>query len=152
MATLVVNGAEKSFEGDEEMPLLWYLRDELGLTGTKFGCGVAQCGACTVHVDGAAVRACVTPVSAALGATIVTIEGLSEDGNHPVQVAWRDLNVSQCGYCQPGQIMQAAALLKDTRNPSDTDIDSAMSGNICRCGTYPRIRAAIKQASKGVRT
>jgi isoquinoline 1-oxidoreductase alpha subunit len=152
MATLVVNGAERSFEGDEEMPLLWYLRDELGLTGTKFGCGVAQCGACTVHVDGAAVRACVTPVSSALGAKVVTIEGLSQDGNHPVQVAWRDLNVSQCGYCQPGQIMQAAALLKDTPNPSDTDVDSAMSGNICRCGTYPRIRAAIKQASKGVRT
>jgi isoquinoline 1-oxidoreductase alpha subunit len=152
MATLVVNGAERSFEGDEEMPLLWYLRDELGLTGTKFGCGVAQCGACTVHVDGAAVRACVTPVSSALGAKVVTIEGLSQDGNHPVQVAWRDLNVSQCGYCQPGQIMQAAALLKDTPNPSDSDIDTAMSGNICRCGTYPRIRAAIKQASKGVRT
>jgi isoquinoline 1-oxidoreductase alpha subunit len=152
MATLVVNGAERSFEGDEEMPLLWYLRDELGLTGTKFGCGVAQCGACTIHVDGAAVRACVTPVSAALGAKVVTIEGLSQDGNHPVQVAWRALNVSQCGYCQPGQIMQAAALLKDTPTPTDTDIDSAMSGNICRCGTYPRIRAAIKQASKGVRT
>jgi isoquinoline 1-oxidoreductase alpha subunit len=152
MATLVVNGAERSFEGDEEMPLLWYLRDELGLTGTKFGCGVAQCGACTVHVDGAAVRACVTPVSSALGAKVVTIEGLSQDGNHPVQVAWRDLNVSQCGYCQPGQIMQAAALLKDTPNPSNSDIDTAMSGNICRCGTYPRIRAAIKQASKGVRT
>ena len=152
MATLLVNGAERSFEGDEEMPLLWYLRDELGLTGTKFGCGVAQCGACTVHVDGTAVRACVTPVSAALGAAVVTVEGLSQDGNHPVQVAWRDLNVSQCGYCQPGQIMQAAALLKDTPHPSDTDIDSVMSGNICRCGTYPRIRAAIKQASKGVRT
>jgi len=152
MATLVVNGAERPFDGDEEMPLLWYLRDELGLTGTKFGCGVAQCGACTVHVDGTAVRACVTPVSAVLGAKVVTIEGLSQDGNHPVQVAWRDLNVAQCGYCQPGQIMQAAAFLKDTPNPSDTDIDSAKSGNICRCGTYPRIRAAIKQASKGIRT
>ena len=152
MATLVVNGTERSFEGDEEMPLLWYLRDELGLTGTKFGCGVAQCGACTVHLDGNAVRACVTPMGAALGSTVVTIESLAPDGNHPVQVAWRDLNVAQCGYCQPGQIMSAAALLKDNPNPSDADIDSAMSGNICRCGTYPRIRAAIKQASKGIRT
>jgi isoquinoline 1-oxidoreductase subunit alpha len=151
MATLVVNGAERSFDGDEDMPLLWYLRDELGLTGTKFGCGIAQCGACTVHLDGTAARACVTPMAAALGAAVTTIEGLSPDGNHPVQIAWRDLNVSQCGYCQPGQIMQAASLLKDTPNPSDEDIDSIMSGNICRCGTYPRIRAAIKQASTGGR-
>jgi isoquinoline 1-oxidoreductase subunit alpha len=151
MATLVVNGAERSFDGDEDMPLLWYLRDVAGLTGTKFGCGVAQCGACTVHLDGTAVRACVTPMAAALRATVTTIEGLSPDGNHPVQVAWRDLNVSQCGYCQPGQIMQAASLLKDNPNPTDEDIDSTMSGNICRCGTYPRIRAAIKQASTGGR-
>ena len=151
MATLVVNGIERSYDGDPDMPLLWYLRDELGLTGTKFGCGIAQCGACTVHLGGTAVRACQTPVSAALGSTVTTIEGLSADGNHPVQVAWRNLNVSQCGYCQPGQIMQAAALLTDTPNPSDEDIDSVMSGNICRCGTYPRIRAAIKQAAKGVR-
>ena len=149
---LVVNDREVTVDADPAMPLLWALRDVIGLTGTKFGCGAAQCGACTIHVDGTAVRACVTPVSAALGAKIVTIEGLSADGSHPVQVAWRDLNVAQCGYCQPGQIMQAAALLKDTPNPSDTDVDSAMSGNICRCGTYPRIRAAIKQASKGVRT
>ena len=151
MATLVVNGIERSYDGDPDMPLLWYLRDELGLTGTKFGCGIAQCGACTVHLDGAAVRACQTPVSAADGMKVVTIEGLSPDGNHPVQVAWRDLNVSQCGYCQPGQIMQAAALLRDTPNPSDEDIDGAMSGNICRCGTYPRIRAAIRQAARGGR-
>jgi isoquinoline 1-oxidoreductase alpha subunit len=151
MAKLVVNGIERAYDGDPDMPLLWYLRDELGLTGTKFGCGIAQCGACTVHLDGTAVRACRTPVSAALDATVTTIEGLSADGNHPVQAAWRDLNVAQCGYCQPGQIMQAASLLKDTPNPSDEDIDAAMSGNICRCGTYPRIRAAIKQAAKGAR-
>ena len=151
MATLVVNGIERSYDGDPDMPLLWYLRDELGLTGTKFGCGIAQCGACTVHLGGTAVRACQTPVSTVLGSTVTTIEGLSADGNRPVQVAWRNLNVSQCGYCQPGQIMQAAALLTDTPNPSDEDIDSVMSGNICRCGTYPRIRAAIKQAAKGAR-
>jgi isoquinoline 1-oxidoreductase alpha subunit len=151
MPTLTVNGAEVRFDGDPEMPLLWYLRDELGLTGTKFGCGVAQCGACTVHQDGMAVRACQTPLSAAEGAKITTIEGLSPDGNHPLQVAWRELNVAQCGYCQTGQIMQAASLLKDTPNPTDEDIDGAMSGNLCRCGTYPRIRAAIKQAAKGAR-
>jgi isoquinoline 1-oxidoreductase alpha subunit len=129
------------------MPLLWYLRDELGLTGTKFGCGVAACGACTIHLDKTATRACVTPVSSLDGQAIVTIEGLSPDGNHPLQVAWRDLNVSQCGYCQAGQIMQAASLLQDTPEPSDADIDAAMSGNLCRCGAYPRIRAAIKQAA-----
>jgi isoquinoline 1-oxidoreductase alpha subunit len=153
MATLVVNGTERRFNGDPEMPLLWFLRDELGLTGTKFGCGQALCGACTVHLDGAAVRACQTPLSAAEGQQVTTIEGLSPDGEHPVQVAWRDLNVSQCGYCQTGQIMQAAALLKDTPNPTDDDIDGAMAGNLCRCGTYPRIRAAIKQAAaKGGKT
>jgi isoquinoline 1-oxidoreductase subunit alpha len=153
MATLVVNGTERRFDGDPEMPLLWFLRDELGLTGTKFGCGQALCGACTVHLDGAAVRACQTPLSAAEGQQVTTIEGLSPDGEHPVQVAWRDLNVSQCGYCQTGQIMQAAALLKDTPNPTDDDIDGAMAGNLCRCGTYPRIRAAIKQAAaKGGKT
>jgi isoquinoline 1-oxidoreductase subunit alpha len=151
MPTLVVNGTERSYDGDPDMPLLWYLRDELGLTGTKFGCGIAQCGACTVHLDGSAARACQTPMSAAAGTKITTIEGLSPDGDHPVQVAWRDLNVAQCGYCQTGQIMQAASLLKDTPNPSDEDIDAIMSGNICRCGTYPRIRAAIKQAAKGAR-
>ncbi|MBD0271378.1 MAG: (2Fe-2S)-binding protein [Acetobacteraceae bacterium] len=153
MATLVVNGVERRYDGDPDMPLLWFLRDELGLTGTKFGCGQALCGACTVHLDGSAVRACQTPVSAAEGQKVTTIEGLSTDGNHPVQVAWRDLNVSQCGYCQTGQIMQAAAFLKDTPNPTDEDIDSAMTGNLCRCGTYPRIRAAIKQAAaKGSKT
>ena len=151
MTTLIVNATERRYDGDPDMPLLWYLRDELGLTGTKFGCGVAACGACTIHLDGTAVRACQTPVSAAGGLTVTTIEGLSLEGNHPVQAAWRDLNVSQCGYCQTGQIMQAAALLKETPNPTDEAIDNAMSGNLCRCGTYPRIRAAIKQAAKGAR-
>jgi len=151
MATINVNGTERRFAGDPEMPLLWYLRDELGLTGTKFGCGVAQCGACTVHVDGAAVRACQTPMSLVDGRRVTTIEGLSPDGSHPLQVAWRALNVSQCGYCQTGQIMQAASLLQDTPQPIDADIDAAMAGNLCRCGTYPRIRAAIKQAAKGDR-
>ena len=153
MATLTVNGTERRYDGDPEMPLLWYLRDELGLTGTKFGCGQALCGACTVHVDGAAVRACQTPLGAVDGTKVTTIEGLSPDGEHPVQAAWRELNVSQCGYCQTGQIMQAASLLRDAPNPTDADIDSAMSGNLCRCGTYPRIRAAIKQAAaKGGKT
>ena len=153
MATLTVNGTERRYDGNPDMPLLWFLRDELGLTGTKFGCGQALCGVCTVHVDGAAVRACQTPLSAVEGSKVTTIEGLSPDGNHPVQAAWRDLNVSQCGYCQTGQIMQAAAFLRDTPNPTDDDIDSAMAGNLCRCGTYPRIRAAIKQAAaKGGKT
>ena len=153
MATLVVNGTERRYDGDPEMPLLWFLRDELGLTGTKFGCGQALCGACTVHVEGSAVRACQTPLSAVDGQKVTTIEGLSPDGAHPVQAAWRDLNVSQCGYCQTGQIMQAVSLLNDTPNPTDDDIDSAMTGNLCRCGTYPRIRAAIKQAAaKGGKT
>ena len=142
-----VNGEARSFDGDPDMPILWYLRDELGLTGTKFGCGAALCGACTVHLGGQPVRACITPMSSADNQAITTIEGLSRDGNHPVQVAWRELNVAQCGYCQAGQIMQAAALLKDSPTPSDEDIDSSMSGNICRCGTYPRIRAAIHQAA-----
>ncbi len=151
MLNLKVNGEARSFDGDPDMPLLWYLRDELGLTGVKFGCGAALCGACTVHLDGDAARACVTPVSAAKDASITTIEGLSPDGNHPVQVAWRELNVPQCGYCQAGQIMQAASMLKSTPKPTDADIDAGMSGNICRCGTYPRIRAAIHKAadSKG---
>jgi isoquinoline 1-oxidoreductase alpha subunit len=144
-----VNGQEHQFDGDEAMPLLWYLRDELGLTGTKFGCGEALCGACTVHLDGTAVRACQTPVGDAAGKAVTTIEGLAPDGSHPVQRAWRALGVPQCGYCQAGQIMQAASLLKDTPNPTDADIDAAMFGNICRCGTYQRIRAAIKQAAKG---
>ena len=149
MTTLTVNGTERRFDGDPEMPLLWYLRDELGLTGTKYGCGQALCGACTVHVDGAAVRACQTPVSPAESRRVTTIEGLSPDGEHPLQVAWRALNVAQCGYCQTGQIMQAATLLQDCPNPSDADIDTAMAGNLCRCGTYPRIRAAIRQAAGG---
>jgi isoquinoline 1-oxidoreductase alpha subunit len=147
MTTLTVNGVERRFDGDPDMPLLWYLRDEIGLTGTKFGCGQALCGACTVHVDGSAVFACITPVSAADGAQVTTIEGLSPEGDHPVQVAWRALNVSQCGYCQAGQIMQAAALLASTPAPTDADIDAAMAGNLCRCGTYPRIRAAIRTAA-----
>lgn len=147
MIEMTVNGNACHFDGEPEMPLLWYLRDELGLTGTKFGCGAALCGACTVHLDGEAARACVTPMSAAAGTAITTIEGLSPDGNHPVQAAWRELNVPQCGYCQAGQIMQAASMLKSTPKPSDADIDAAMSGNICRCGTYPRIRAAIHKAA-----
>jgi isoquinoline 1-oxidoreductase alpha subunit len=152
MVKVTVNGVEHRFDGDPDMPLLWYLRDEVGLTGTKYGCGLALCGACTVHINGTAARACATPLAAADGAQVVTIEGLAPDGNHPVQVAWRDLNVAQCGYCQTGQIMQAASLLKENKNPTDADIDNAMSGNICRCGTYPRIRAAIKQAvAKGGR-
>lgn len=151
MTTLTVNGLERRYDGDADMPLLWFLRDELGLTGTKFGCGQALCGACTVHIDGTAVRACQTPLSAVEGSKVTTIEGLAADGDHPLQVAWRDLNVAQCGYCQTGQIMQAASMLRDTPNPTDADIDSAMSGNLCRCGTYPRIRAAIKQAAKGAR-
>ena len=151
MPTLIVNGIERRFDGDPEMPLLWYLRDELGLTGTKFGCGVAACGACTIHLDGTAVRSCQTPVAAAEGLAVTTIDGLSADGNHPVQVAWRDLNVSQCGYCQSGQIMQAVSLLHETPDPSDGDIDGAVSGNICRSAAYPRIGAAIKQAAQGAR-
>ena len=150
MTTLAVNGQEHHYEGDPEMPLLWYLRDELGLTGTKFGCGVAACGACTVLLGDTAVRACVTPISAIEGQPVTTIEGLSPDGSHPLQFAWRVLNVPQCGYCQAGQIMQSAAFLKETPNPSDDDIDSMMSGNLCRCGTYARIRAAIKLAARGV--
>jgi isoquinoline 1-oxidoreductase alpha subunit len=148
MTKLRVNGVERTFQGDPAMPLLWYLRDELGLTGTKFGCGIAACGACTVHVNGEAQRACVTPVSALEGKSVVTIEGLSESGDHPVQRAWRAENVPQCGYCQSGQIMQAAALLSTTPRPTDEQIDQAMAGNICRCGTYVRIRAAIHAAAR----
>ena len=146
--TLNINGEDHTVDVDGETPLLWVLRDVLGLTGTKFGCGMALCGACTVHLDGTATRSCQLPVEYAAGASVTTIEGLSPDGNHPVQIAWRELNVPQCGYCQVGQIMQAASLLKETPNPTDDDIDAAMSGNICRCGTYPRIRAAIKQAAE----
>ena len=148
MITVTVNEREIRFDGDPEMPLLWFLRDVQGLTGTKFGCGMALCGACTVHLDGTAVRSCQTSLADASGKRVTTIEGLSRDGNHPVQTAWRELNVAQCGYCQAGQIMQAASLLKDTPRPSDDDIDSAMNGNLCRCGTYSRIRAAIKLAAE----
>jgi isoquinoline 1-oxidoreductase subunit alpha len=149
MVKLRVNGQQQSFDGDPSMPLLWFLRDELGLTGTKFGCGVAVCGACTVHIDGQAVRACATAMSDVADRSIVTIEGLDRDGNHPVQKAWRALNVPQCGYCQTGQIMQAAALLATSKNPSEDEINTAMSGNICRCGCYQRITAAIKAAATG---
>ncbi|KVK98280.1 (2Fe-2S)-binding protein [Burkholderia cepacia] len=146
MITLTVNGSEQHFDGNPDMPLLWYLRDVLGYTGTKFGCGMALCGACTVHVDGVAIRSCITPVVAASGKRVTTIEGLSTDLTHPLQQAWQELNVAQCGYCQSGQIMQAASLLKTNPHPTDADIDDAMSGNICRCGTYTRIRAAIRLA------
>jgi isoquinoline 1-oxidoreductase alpha subunit len=148
MVKLQINGQERTFDGDPSMPLLWYLRDELGLTGTKFGCGIAACGACTVHLDGEATRACQTAMSEAAGKAVVTIEGLDPQGNHPVQRAWRAAGVPQCGYCQSGQIMQAASLLRQSKSPSDDEIDAAMSGNICRCGTYQRIRTAIKQAAK----
>jgi isoquinoline 1-oxidoreductase alpha subunit len=149
MIRLRVNGTDRTFDGDPATPLLWYLRDELALTGTKFGCGMALCGACTVHLDGQAVRACIMGVGNAAGKHVVTIEGLSGDGNHPVQQAWRALDVAQCGYCQSGQIMQAAALLQTTPKPTDGQIDEAMAGNLCRCGTYLRIRAAIRTASQG---
>jgi isoquinoline 1-oxidoreductase alpha subunit len=149
MIQLKVNGVERSFSGDSEMPLLWYLRDILGLTGTKFGCGEALCGCCTVHVDGEAIRSCILPVGDAAGKEITTIEGIAENGLHPVQRAWMDLNVPQCGYCQAGQIMQAIDLLKRKPKPSERDIDEQMAGNICRCGTYQRIRSAIKAASAG---
>jgi isoquinoline 1-oxidoreductase alpha subunit len=148
MLKLRVNGSERSFDGDPAMPLLWFLRDDLRLTGTKFGCGMSLCGACTVHKDGQAVRACITPMSSVAGAEVTTIEGLGSNGLHPVQKAWMQINVPQCGYCQPGQMMQAAALLKAKKNPTDADIDAAMSGNICRCGTYQRVRAAIKAAAE----
>ncbi len=147
MITLSVNGEEREFDGDPEMPLLWYLRDELGYTGTKFGCGAGLCGACTVHQDGVATRSCMTQMLDVDGVAITTIEGLSKDGSHPVQLAWIKHKVPQCGYCQAGQIMQAASLLAENSNPSDEDIDTAMWGNICRCGTYQRVRAAIKTAA-----
>jgi isoquinoline 1-oxidoreductase alpha subunit len=147
MITLTVNGAKRRFDGDPEMPLLWYLRDLLDLTGTKFGCGMGLCGACTIHLNGKAVRSCTTTLQQAAGATVVTIEALSPNGQHPVQQAWMQGNVPQCGYCQSGQIMQAAALLKQKPKPTDADIDAAMQGIICRCGTYERIRHAIKVAA-----
>ena len=147
MINLDLNGRQVAVDVDTDMPLLWVLRDVLALTGTKYGCGMALCGACTVHLEGAPVRSCVTPVSAASGKRITTIEGLSPDSSHPVQRAWIELDVAQCGYCQSGQIMSAAALLAQTAQPSDAEIDAAMGGNICRCGTYQRIRAAIHRAA-----
>ena len=145
MIRFKVNGQEKTFDGDPDMPLLWYLRDVAELTGTKFGCGMSLCGACTVHQNGAAIRSCVTAMNDVGGTAITTIEGIAP--MHPVQKAWMEIRVPQCGYCQTGQIMQAIAFLKDNKNPTDQDIDTAMSGNLCRCGTYQRIRAAIHQAA-----
>ena len=146
--TLNINGEKKQVDVDPNTPLLWVLREHLDLVGTKYGCGMSQCGACTVHLNGAAIRSCVFPVSAVANQPITTIEGLSEDGDHPVQKAWLEEDVAQCGYCQPGQIMSAASLLNNNPNPTDEDIDLAMSGNICRCATYVRIKKAIKKASK----
>ncbi len=143
----ILNGKPQTVDVNPEMPLLWVLRDTLNMPGTKFGCGMALCGACTVHIDGAAARSCVTPVSSICGKKITTIEGLSSDGNHPVQRAWMETDVPQCGYCQPGQIMSAVALLTKKPTPTDADIDDAMNGNICRCGTYQRIRKAIHRAA-----
>ncbi|WP_196860099.1 (2Fe-2S)-binding protein [Pedobacter sp. CAN_A7] len=148
MITLNINKKNYKVEADPNTPLLWVLRDNIGLVGTKYGCGVAQCGACVVHLDGEAVRSCVTKISRAQGKKVVTIEGLSENNSHPLQMAWLELDVSQCGYCQAGQIMSAAVLLKEKKNPTDQDINDAMAGNICRCGTYLRIKEAIHLAAK----
>ena len=146
-----VNGKAVNATAEPDTPLLWVIRDELGMTGTKFGCGIAQCGACTVHVNGVAVRSCQTPLSTVSGKKVSTVEGLSKNNSHPLQMAWIKHDVPQCGYCQSGQLMSASALLANNKNPSDADIDAAMSGNICRCGTYPRIRAAIKDAASTMR-
>jgi isoquinoline 1-oxidoreductase alpha subunit len=148
MIKLKVNGKNHQFNGDTDMPLLWVLRDELNLKGTKFGCGMGVCGACTVHLNGKPVRACATPVSVAANGTVTTIEGISPDGSHPVQIAWQELDVPQCGYCQAGQMMSACALLAKTPKPTDAQVDTAMNGNLCRCGTYLRIRAAIHKAAE----
>jgi isoquinoline 1-oxidoreductase alpha subunit len=147
MITITVNGQRHDLDLEPEMPLLWVLRDEIGLTGTRFGCGIAQCGACTVHVNGEAMRACSVPLSSVTGATITTIEGLSPNASHPVQVAWIEQDVPQCGYCQSGQIMATAAFLREHPNPTDADIDEGLT-NICRCGTYPRLRAAVHRAAQ----
>ena len=144
----IVNGENRQVDVDPDTPLLWVLRDELNLVGTKYGCGIAQCGSCTIHLDGAATRACVLPVSAVAGRSVTTIEGLSADGRHPLQDAWREHDVPQCGYCQAGQIMRAAAFLDNTPNPSDAEIEAAMRGNLCRCGTYNRIKAAVRTAAE----
>ena len=149
MITLRVNGQQQSWDGDPSLPLLWFLRDEAGMTGTKFGCGQALCGACTVHIDGAAARSCITGMSDVDGREVTTIEGLHPAGDHPVQKAWRELGVPQCGFCQAGQIMQAASLLNETPHPSNSEIRDTMSGNICRCGCYQRIEAAIRLAATG---
>lgn len=151
MTTLTINGRTLSLDVDPDTPLLWVIRDEIGLTGTKFGCGIGMCGACTIHVDGEATRSCITFVSDVEGTEITTIEGLDPEGNHPVQEAWRTLRVPQCGYCQSGQIMQAASFLKDTPDPTDDDIDSVMTGNLCRCMTYPRIRNAVRAAAAAMK-
>ena len=148
--SLKINGINYKLDSDPSTPLLWVIREQIGLTGTKFGCGIAQCGACTIHLNGNAVRSCQLPISAVEEASITTIEGLSEEGDHPVQKAWVEHDVPQCGYCQAGQIMTAAALLQQNPNPSDADIENAMNGNICRCGTYLRIRAAVKTASQNL--
>lgn len=148
MVTFTLNGRPQEVDVPADTPLLWVLRDTVRLTGTKFGCGIGQCGACTVHLDGTAIRSCLTPIAAAAGAEVTTIEGISEDGSHPVQRAWVEEQVPQCGYCQSGQIMSAVALLDRTRRPTDEDIDSAMSGNVCRCGTYNAIRRAIHRAAE----
>ncbi len=150
MIRLTVNGVERIFNGDPEMPLLWYLRDVLGMTGTKFGCGIGLCGCCTVHKDGHAIRSCIMPMSAAAGGEITTIEGIAREQLHSIQRAWIQFNVPQCGYCQAGQIMQATDLLAKNKAPTDQDIDEHMAGNICRCGTYQRIRAAIKAAAEAL--
>ena len=147
MIKFELNGRQISVDADPDMPLLWAIRDEIGLTGTKFGCGIGACGACTVHIDGTATRSCITYLGDVEGLSVTTIEGLDEEGKHPVQEAWRNLRVPQCGYCQSGQIMQAASLLQGTPNPSDEDIDAVMTGNLCRCMTYPRIRQAVRDAA-----
>lgn len=145
---ITINGKTQDYDGDPAMPLLWYIRDDLKMTGTKYGCGMALCGACTVHLDGQATRSCQLPMSAADGKTVTTIEGLDENNAHPLQISWAEEHVPQCGYCQSGQIMQAASLLASNPSPDDADIERAMSGNICRCGTYPRIKKAIKKAAE----
>lgn len=152
MVSFTLNGKPVTADVEKDTPLLWVIREELGLTGTKYGCGIGMCGACTVHVGGRATRSCSTPVSAVQGANVTTIEGLSKNGDHPVQVAWKKIQVPQCGYCQSGQIMQAAAMLKDIPNPSDDDIDAVMSGNLCRCMTYVRIREAVREAAQAMRS
>ncbi|MEJ6080667.1 (2Fe-2S)-binding protein [Vibrio sp. 1-Bac 57] len=150
MAKFILNGEAKTADVESDTPLLWVIRDELNMTGTKFGCGIGTCGACTVHVGGRATRSCITPISSVEGAEITTIEGLSEKDDHPLQISWKNLQVPQCGYCQSGQIMQAAALLKDIPKPTDKDIDAVMGGNLCRCMTYVRIRSAIHEAANAI--